>query len=408
MAKNVLEVFAQEAPHVVADAKLIKEITSYERRWVNSKEDNITFFGGVLMGIPKIVFTPSDIHTWFDDVLQIDDVLLKKELHALPTINKDFKVSSDVFNLTCFWLLHLIIRSTKIDQKQKHIGCVAVIRVMHYRFLTSLMYNYFQFTPNRETMEATYAALNNKFSLKQHGSWSKLIDARAESILDPRGKRYPSIYSFDDDKAIVDSLNDIQGRIREVVKKMYAVFLQVHRSASKIQSRSNTVDVEGEMHVRDLIRKNSQIKQYAHECMTDKRTFIRDELVSIILNAVHTMNERMFITTLEYMVDNHGVRGDSDISKLIDETILHAFDFMNSNREIQRTGTRLATIITRLRALYTSSRSTESLLMSMRELSKNIVKRANKTTNESMIASIRTGVMLYIVLRSLSMDFYSS
>jgi hypothetical protein len=405
---TLLQVFKTECGHLAADAALLKRVTTYERQWVNSREENITFFGGNLMGTPRVVFTASDMHRWFDEVLGVDEVILQKEIHKLPSINPEFKVSSDTFNLMCFYLMHLFATSKQLNPQQKEQGCVAVIRVMHYRFITSLMTgsNYFKFEPKRETMEATYAALDNKFSLKQHGSWSKLIDHRAQSILDTRGKRYPSILNFATDEDIVKSLNDIQGRIREVVKKMYSVFLRVHNSNSRIATRSSTINIDGEFHLRDLVRKSSQLQRYAHEVLIDKDTFIRQELIGVIVDLVHTMNERLFVETLQYMVNNHGTGGDKRVGELVDNVMLHALDYINNNRELMRSNTRFAIILVKLKSLYGSPRSTEPLLFDIREQSKVICKKATATTNESMLSSLRTGLMLYIVLRTLAMEFY--
>lgn len=404
MARSVAEVFKEEASHVKVDAALVKSVSSYERSWVNGREENIQFFGGVLMGIPTVVFTPSDRHRWFDDVIGIDDLMLKKSLHALPTINPKFKVSSDEFNQSCIWLVHRFLTSS-MSPKQKEEACIATLRVMHYRFITSLMHKYFKYPPNREIMEATYAALSGKFSLKQQGSWSKLIDARCKDIIDRSKKSHRVIYSYNNDKDIVDVINDIQGRIREVVKKMYRVFIDMHKSASKIQTRKDMFEHEGELHVRDLVRKSAAYTRYAHSTVPDEKTFIRDELVSVILDAVHTANDRALRLALSYMSTNY--TKDRNVRPFIDETLLHLFDFLKDNRELENSGARYIIIVSKLKAIYMSSRSTDPSLMKMRDLSHNIAKKALKTSNESLLASVRNAMMLYVVLRTLTMEHYS-
>lgn len=405
MYKSISAVFNEEAAHVTIDSALVNEIIQYERRWINGREENIQFFGGVLMGTPTIVFTPADRHRWFDDVVGIDDLMLRKSLHNLPTINPKFKVSSDEFNQCCMWLVHKLVTDTKLNAKLKESGCVAVLRVMHYRFLTSLMFKYFRYPPNREIMEATYAALSRKFSLKQYGSWSKLIDSRCYDIIDRSKKSYRVLYSYNNDKDIVDVINDVQGRIREVIKKMYRVFIDTYNSASKIQTRKDMFEHEGELKIRDLVRKASAYNRYIHVVTPDKTTFIRPELTNVILDAVHTANSRAFTLTLEYMSDNYDK--DKSVKPLIDETLLHLFDFLNDNREIEQSGARYAIIISRLKAIYMSNRSTDSSLLKMRELGNKIAKKSLKTTNDSLIASVRNAVMLYLVLRTLTMEHYS-
>jgi hypothetical protein len=54
-----------------------------------------------------------------------------------------------------------------------------------------------------------------------------------------------------------------------------------------------------------------------------------------------------------------------------------------------------------------SSKSSDVNLLRIRDISQNIVKRATTTKNENMVSSLKTGLLLYIVLRALTMNHYS-
>lgn len=408
MAKSIKDVFEQELKHLNVDARLVRDIGTYERNFVNRSEDHINFLGGVLMGTPPLRFHQSDRNAWFDDILKVDDVVLKNELHDLPSIDPNFKVASDPLNLSVTYLLHALHSSQKLSARQKEEGMINALKVMHYRFLSSLMSHYFRYEPDREVVEATYAALSYKFALKREGSWAALIDARCRDIISTSGIHYRTIDRYDNDDQITYLLSDTQGRIREIVKKMYKVFDQVHKSATRVKTRGSMVELEGVAQVRDLERNQSQLKRYAHEIMSDKRTFIRPELTSIVSDAMHTMPERHLNSALDYMVDNYGRRGDKNIAELIDEVVLHALDYIADNRREFTRNLDLAHLLSKLRALYMSSRSTDSSLLKMRDLSLKIVRKAVRSNNSSLLASIRTGVMMYIVLRTFTMSHYSS
>ena len=408
MGKSIKDVFDDECKLIKFDIKLIRKIGSLEVEFVNKNEDNITFFGGTLIGTPPMRFLSVDRNAWFDTILEVDDMVLRGDLHSLPTIFPERKVSSDEFNLSTVWLLHAIERSKNLSASQKHQGKMAALKYLHYKFLGSLMAHNFEYEPDRAIAEATYAALNYKFALKVHGSWAALIESRCEDIVSKNSIHRRTIEKFDNDGDITYMVTDIQGRIREIVKKIVRVFYEVHKSGKWITSRTNMVDVDGELQVRDLIRNNSTYKRYAHNTMVDRSTFIRDELVGVVLNAIPTMPEKHFITTLEYFVDNYGHRGDKKISLLIDETMLHTFGFLQDNKDLVRNGTNLANILTRLRSLYMSSRTSDPALLKMRKLSLSITKRTIKTSNKALLASVRTGAILYIVLRTLTMKYYTS
>jgi len=406
MAKTIKEVFTKECGHLKADNKLAKAIHSFERNFVNNSEDHINFLGGHLLGSPPFRFHASDKNAFFDEILEVDDKILQDEIHSVPSINPDHNVRSDAFNNACVYLLHLF-EASSLSARVKTQTQLDIVKIMHYRFLGSLMAHYVKHEPPRDLLEATYAALNYKFALKRHGSWGKLIEARSEDVISSRSIHRRTIQKFDDDEGISRLITDTQGRIREVVKKIIRVFYEVKESNIRITSRSSTIDFDGDLHVRDLTRKNSQLKRYANEVFEERRTLIRKELISVITDAMHTMPERHLIATLEYMSDNYGRRGDPNVQKLIDETMLHAFDFISDNANEFRRHLSLSVLLQRLRSLYMASRSSDQSLIKMREYATKILKKSVKSSNQSMIASVRTGTMLYIVLRAFSMNYYS-
>jgi len=407
MARTIKEVFAEELKHLKIDLKLVKAIGQFERHFVNKSEDHIAFLGGNLLGTPPLRFHSSDRNNWFDEVLRVDDVVLKNELHALPSVDPTQRVRTDVYNLSCVWLVHAIHTTSNLSARQKEQGMMDALRAMHYRFLSSLMAHNFKYEPDRTLAEATYAALSYKFALKQKGSWAALIEARCEDILSRNSIHSETIERFDDDQQVQYMVGDIQGRIREIVKKMVHVFYEVQKSPTRVQTRSSLVDLDGQMHVRDLTRQNSRYKRYINTTLSDRSTFIRSELVGIVGDVMHTMPERHLTSALEYMADNYGRRGDPKIQALIDETLLHAFEYIGENRQEFRNSIDLATLIGRLRSLYMSSRSTDPSLLKMRDLSLAITKRAVKSNNKSLLAAVRTGCMVYIVLRTFTMNYYS-
>jgi hypothetical protein len=66
----------------------------------------------------------------------------------------------------------------------------------------------------------------------------------------------------------------------------------------------------------------------------------------------------------------------------------------------------VAGLLVRLKGVYTSARSTDPALISLREKTEAIVKKATGSNNVSLLPPVRTGVCLYIVLRALTMKHY--
>jgi hypothetical protein len=404
---NINQVFMEACGSLVIDINFIRKLSLYRLRWVQKNPDHIEFFGGNLLGVQVVRFTDTDKDQWFDEILNVDQHHLTEELLSLPTVNANFKVSSDTVNISCAWLLHAIYISPKLTKEQKHQGMMDVALVMQYKFLTSRLYRHFRYPADRETAEATYASLSNKYAIKQLGSWNAVLNQRSEDLISPDGLHFNTIAKMNDDLKVVYLLNDTQGRIRDMLKNIYDVFLTIHHQGVRIQSTSSIVDYDGEAVLKDKSRNLLAYTRYLHSIVTDKGSFIREELLGIIEKLMYTTPPRLFRETLAWISDNYRQSGAKKIEELLNEALIHAFDYLAEERNMAASHVDLPTLLARLRGVYTSSRSIDPALFSLREKTEWCVRQATGNKNDSVIASVRTAVLLYIVARTMTMTYYT-
>ncbi len=402
---SILSVFEESCGHVKIDHALLARIHSYETRFVNKNEDHINFFGGNLLGVHPVRFRKSDSDEWFDTVLDIDDQTISTKIKALPTLDPDWVRGTDVMNLSCLWLTHKFMNSN-LSTEDKELGMTESLMALMCKFISSLMAYHFKYPADKSIALATYASLSLKYDIKRHGSWYKMLLERVKDIIAPTSIHYRTIQTFSDDADIQYMVTDIQGRLREVVKKLHTVFETMKAQDAKILTMKNKVEIEGEEVIRDLNRTFTPYRRYLHEVINDERLFIKDELVEVIFTAMHTMSEKFFLRTLSYLCHGYDKEPDQITHQFLDEILTHAFEFLMEESVIwQRMD--LSTIITRLRAVYMSSRSSNPSLIKMREWGEIVIDRAIHIQNPSAIAAVRTGVMLYVVLRTIAMRFYT-
>lgn len=407
MKSGVKDVFDKECTHVRIDSEFIKRINQFQIGFVNKNEDHMTFFGGNLTGVQIVRFTTQDKERWFNDVLQIDDITIEEKVLDLPTINASFHISSDVLNLSCLWTIHSILNSHMLNDKQKEIACMDVALILNYKFLTSLLSWYYKFPADPDYAAAAYAQLSLKFILKQTGSWSAALHYRCESLLDKQGIWHSVFDKFDDDKDIVECLNDTQGRIRDMMKNIYKVLVEVNEKKIKIKKTTQTIEFEGQEILKDKNKSLVNYTRYMHSIIHDQNSFVKDELLEIIKGIQHTMPPKLLIKTLEWISENYRRSGASEIDELITLTLTHSFNYIGDHRNLVRETNDLASLLTTIRGVYMSSRSTDLELLRVREKAETVVFKATNNKNESIIASVRTGLLLYIILRAYSMHFYS-
>lgn len=404
---NVKQVFDTECSDVKFDAALAKRINEYQVGFVNKNEDHMTFFGGNLLGVQKVRFMPADKEKWFNDVLQIDDITIEEQLLKLPDINANFHISSDVFNLSVMWVIHSLLNSHLLNDKQKQKATMDAALSLQYKFLTSLMFNYIRYAIDPEVAAAAYAQLSYKYAIKQYGSWSATLVARCESLLSHEGIHYNTLKKFNNDLDIVYLLNDTQSRIRDMLKNIYGHLLKVNKDGGKISSTSATVEHDGESILKDKTKSLLGYTRYLHSVISDKNSFIKQELLQVIKKVMYTMPGKQLDKTLDWLSTNYRQGDSKDIDTLVSITLTHSFGYLKDHKNLLSESNDLASLISNMRGVYMSSRSTDVELLEIRKLAEKVVAKATGLKNDNIIASVRTGLLLYLLLRAYTMHHYS-
>lgn len=412
MSSAIKAVFESHCANLAIDKALAKRLHAFSINFINKNADHTEFFGGNLTGAHVVRFLDADKNRWFEDILDgADEEELRERIHVLPVVNGPngvFQVSGDPMNLSCVWLLHKLHNAKGLTVSERYEAMMDVLFVLQVKFLTSRLFRHFRYPIDKPKAEATYAQLTNKFSIKNEGSWIKVIRSRSEDVLSNSGIHFETITKMDNDVQIVRMLNDIQGRIRDMLKNIYAVFLKVHQEGSKITSTSSVVEHDGVEVLKDKVRGLSNYSRYLKSVISDKNSFIRDELLRVVYKIVPSAPPKHVRATLEYMSANYLRTASDEVDKLLDAVMVHSFGYLSTNRSAMSSGVDLAGLLSRLKGVYTSSRSTDPELMKLRKDTEAIVRRAVETKTDAVIASVRTAVLLYLVSRTYTMQHYVS
>lgn len=406
MSKSIKQVFDENCDRVKANRQLVKTIRELRVGFVNRNEDHLNFFSSNLLGVYPVRYRDQDRQRWFDEIMEVDESDIKRDIRHVDYLDPEWVRPNDPVNLSCIWLLYQIYHSTTLSQKEKEQGLIDTVLMLQYKYLSSIMAHYFRYPADEATAKATYEALSRKFEIKIYGSWQALLEHRAKMILDRSSIHHTTYTTMRSDKDVVYMINDIQQRLREIVKKYTKIFIEVKEQNLKITSSSNVIVLDGESEIVDRTRDHTDYIRYLKDVIKDKPTFIRKELVDVVGDAMHTMNVEHLYQALEYCSDNFGRGGDKNIENLIDETLLHAYSFLSDNKGIMASPSDLAGLIASLKNLYSASRMADPQLIKMRELSEKIIERSVRSRNKAALASVRTGLQIYIVLRAFTRHYY--
>jgi hypothetical protein len=373
---------------------------------MNRNEDHLNFFSGNLLGVYPIRFVTSDRIRWYEEVLEVDEHVIKEGIKKVAYLDPEWVRANDGINLSTIWLMYQIHSAKTISTKEREQCLIDIVLYLQYKFLSSIMAHYFPYPADQAVAMATYEALSRKFEIKQFGSWQGLLEHRSELITNSASTHHTTYTTLRDDSAIVYMISDIQQRLREIVKKYRAIFQKIKDENLRIVSTSTTFEIDGERELIERGRDYTDYTRYLKDIIGDVPTFIRKELVDIIADAMHTMSIDHLYQVLRYCSNNSGTHGDSNIEKLIEETLLHAYQYLTDNNGVMANPSDLAGLISKFKNLYAASRMSNPQLIRMRDLGDKIVKKGVISRNAAALASVRTGLQLYLILRAFSRKHY--
>lgn len=399
--KAVFDTFCKE---LVFDARLVRKVQTYEQRFVNKNETHIAFFGGNLMGVHPVRFVPEDRRRWFDEIVGEDEHAIGEAILALPDVLEHRHVSSDTMNLSCLWMIHRFLTEPKLSEQQRYEGAMAVALVMNYKFITSILADWFTWNADPVIAQTTYSMMSKRFGLKMAGSWGALLRQRSHDIVRKDGLHWKTFQKFNDDVEVVKLANDVQGRIKSILKNIRDIFTIAQNSPDlQIRNQSNTITIDGEIKLRDKTRLVTQYKNHILSVIGDKRGFIVADLVDVVLTVSQTVPQKAMDTTLLYVVNNSSLKADPNVQAMVDAVLLHNFDYLARNPEIMRNKSDLAGLIRKMRALYTAAKTKDPLIMDIRKYGNAIAEKALRKRDPAFIASVRNALALYILLRTMVM-----
>jgi len=410
MASQIKMVLDNQLSHLKFDKKFVDKILKYDRDFVNKNEEHITFFGSVLFGVHVVRFEQRDRNRWYDEILNKDERILQTFLYQLrdpdnpkePLINTDFNVRSDVMNISIAYLIHKFLNEKSIDSKTKENVTQSLVRILIYKYLTSLFWSYFKYPANPQVAEALYNSLTLKFELKKEGTWYKYVDHRAKITLGPKGLHFKSLLNANNDESLLYFLTDTQGRIRGVMKTLYKAFDEINRKGLKISSVSSTIDFDGEPILKDRSNTFSNETRYIVDIVGDRNSFIKDELVNVINDLVNGLNIKNLVDVLEFISKESYKHED-----ILKNVIIFSFNSLKRIPKSLRGRKNISLFLYRLNGTFTASRGADSLLISCRKDIESIIIASKVIKNNNMVKNVRTATMLYIVARVMAKDRYT-
>jgi hypothetical protein len=400
------ELFDNELKNVKFTPKLVRDINLFQVGFTVRNQDHAEFFGGHLTGCHVLRFNNADFSKWYE-LFDVNDQDLTKKMHKIPSVNPAFKITSDLFNVLNVYLAHRFLVEESLPEKLRLQAAKDVLLVIQYRTISAIITQRFIYPADPNVAQRTFERLSNRFLLKKIGSWQKLFEYRSDELLSKDSIHLRALLKFNNDTEILYCVSDMHNRISDAIKNIYSVHMQTHAAGDSVTRSGGTgANMEGEVEFKDKHVRESDMVDYVTDVLGERNNFVRNELMDIVLSSMKTVQESNLRQTLNWLTDNALSTHRKEILAFVENVFKYALGYLTNEGRPDNPND-ISQVIGNLRGSLMSSRSSDEVLLTMRDDGSFLVKQATGRTNEQTIAGIRTSVILYIFLRGYLKDYFT-
>ena len=346
---------------------------------------------------------------------ELDDVnihKLKKMIGEVDTVNKDFKVVSNPFNIFITYLLHRVLISD-LSPNIKDIVIFKILMFFQYKFFTSVVNSRFRYTPNEAVMQATYESLTNKFALKQYGTWYGVLESRAKQFMDNH-KHLQTLILYKDDAAILYVISDLQTRVRNQLMLVIREFMATKENHDQIASYSYIgtnednekilIDIES---TYDIMIANVYQDSLAVTRFLDDRAL---QITAALFSQLNIAKLRSLIISFSELAVKQTRAGQQNLIRDINGTeileganVLIQHILQKSYRYVVNNKISLhqpALIIRAIRDVYGSSRILDPGILQVRESVAYMINNLSDSKRTETLSAFKIAFVLYIIILS--------
>lgn len=392
MFKTLKEVFDIHGLTKV-DIDIYKKIQVFRIGWTQKAPEYIDFLGSKLTGVHPIRFSTRDEDMFFVDIFNIDQPSLTEDLWATKGIDKNKKVTSNPLYITLVYLMHLTITSREIGKHREDM-LRELYFIFGYKVISSLFTHYFKFTVDPSTALAVNERLSNKFIIKKVNNWQELFEYRALDVL-PKGLHYLRLNRLDVDETN-RIISDMQGRLRDMLKNIYIILMEVKDSNDRLVSRSNIEMTEDGASIKDNTNRPDRYVNYMLSIIDNPSDFIDDDMIYLLNNSYKNLNSKDIYTTLEFMSDNNF----KDRNKIIENIIISSISYLNIKGIHSDYNKHMLDVIKYLKGYFISSSVRDKVILDTKKELLNLVKKLPVTKVNWNYTGLVTYAIIYIFIRS--------
>lgn len=385
------------------DDKFVTAIRNYKLTWIQKSPEYIEFMGSNLLGVHKVRFSVIDEEMLFEDIFKVDGKDLQKKIYTIPGVNKNFKVQSNNVYIILTYAMHMVINSTSIKANKKTECLIDLYYIFAFKALTSLLSRYFaNYAADPAIAKMVYEKMSNRFLIKKLGDWNSVFQYRAEDILE-KGLHYKKLKTYNTDD-VMKIIADMQGRIRDIVKNIYGLYMEIIGSGGKIVSTSSLEDTgEGELGNKGVTNSKTKYINYLRSSQLSEYDFVKDDLIKLVNTFTPYTNRNELITTLKYIATSVDVKDNSD-DDFNYYTLTISFAYLNTRGITDNYNKNIIAVIKYMKNYWGSHNIKDTNAKRIKKIIVDIVMDATGIRTSNVVMSTTVSVLIYLFLRAIMVD----
>jgi len=383
---------------ITFDKKLYKKLRLFRHDWTKKGVEYAEFLGGNSIGLHPIRFSTRDDNTLLADIYNVDPDSLRNNIIKFPDINKDWSVSTNPILQTLCYTMHRFIVDGKMGNTLD--GALReCFYIFSYKVFGSLISHYFKYNTTPAIAKATYEKLSNRYLIKRLGSWNKVLEHRAKTVLPTDGIHSDRLRTY----TTLDSIriiNDLQGSIRDTIKYIYVVMQEIINNNLKINSTSLIENTDGgEATSKSLIDRPDRYILRLNETIGSPVNLIDEDIIYLITNFIKSSNTEVVKTTLKTLSNEYDPR--SRDAKYTEYIILKTIAYCNTRGISTDYRGNIVEIIGHMKGYWSSGSVKDKEVSFVKDVIDKAVVSSTHHKTKWVIASNTLSVIVYLFVRAI-------
>lgn len=365
-----------------------------------------------LFGAHKFIFINSDRSIFFD-IIGYDESHVIQVIKKIPSINMEFKVTSDALSIMIVYLAHLLLVS-HLNEKDRHVTIINILNYMQYRLFSSAVNHYFRYGVSDDIMQSVIESLNMKFAIRQHESWKKVMTERSFTMAFGDKSHRDTLFKFNNDKLILYLISDTSTRIRSQIQVIASAYYDMKSTNTFLTSHSTTAKIDGEKIIKEINSGLSSVSSFIFDKMLVKQSFIDDKFIMMVQKTVTRLNTSILRRMLSSVCDEAKIQMVKGTTRKIDkkndhelyigvEELVERIVHVVYTTALQNKGVNIDNkmmIYNNTKNIFTAARTSNKELANVRLSFDHLCKRAHISSRESTISGLTIAFVLYVTLVS--------